>query len=398
MATHATACRNRIELSVELIEQADIAGRQRSSGSVCRASAGSHTASTRARLSTVSLLFSPLLVVMSSSALSFLITGASSGVGFESASSLAASGRHVIITARTQDKVDATIRRLRAAHSTLTLYVTGYPLELTDFTSIESLVATLSALPSLSLHCLVCNAGSNLRGECHGLQLLWVNNYLGHYHLTRLLLPLMQRTSRTTGQDSVIVQVASVMHRLSSAESMLADAIRSDSRPGSYSHSKLAQVMFAFELQHRYGSRQQPDGRVAAVAVNPGAVNTDIWRHIPTLFTYITAPLFHLMFLTPKQGALTTTYAATATPPPDGRLDYLTPYTSFERWSWLNGLLDLWWPFVSPTKTEANADAYDEERCRELWELSEQQCRSISGKDCYPRLSRDSGATGGAAR
>ena len=322
---------------------------------------------------------------MSASTLSFLITGASSGVGFETASALAAAGKHIIITARTQDKVDSTLQRLRAAHSTLTLTLSGYPLELTDFTSIESLAATLSALPSLKIHCLICNAGSNHRGECHGLQLLWINNYLGHYHLTRLLLPLLQRTSRTTGHDSIVIQVASVMHRMTSADSMLADAIRSEKRPRAYSHSKLAQVMFAFELQRRYGTRRQPNGRVAAVAVNPGAVNSDIWRHISKPLTYITAPLFRLLFLTSAQGALTSLYAATASPPPEGRLDYLTPYWAIDRWTWLNTICDVWapWCLIAPTKSEANDDAYDEAKCRELWELSELQCRSISGKDCY---------------
>ena len=322
---------------------------------------------------------------MSAPALSFLITGASGGIGFEAASSLAAAGRHVIITARTQEKVNKTIQKLRTAHPALSLSVTGYPLELTDFTSIESLAATLSALPSLKLHCLICNAGANNRGECYGLQLLWVNNYLGHYHLTRLLLPLLQRTSRTTGQDNIVIQVASVMHRMSTADSMLTAAIRSDDRPRAYAHSKLAQVMFAFELQRRYGGREQPNGRVAAVAVNPGAVDTDIWRFVPTPLTYITAPLFRLAFLTPAQGALTTLYAATAPPPPDGRLDYLTPYWATERSTWLNSAFDWWAPgfLVAPNKSEANEDAYDEDKCRELWELSEQQCRLISGKDCY---------------
>ena len=322
---------------------------------------------------------------MPAPALSFLITGASTGVGFETASSLAAAGKHVIITARTQVKVDSTIQKLRATHSSLSLSVTGYPLELTDFASIESLVGKLSALPSLNLHCLICNAGSNQRGECYGLQLLWINNYLGHYHLTRLLLPLLQRSSRSTGQDSQVVQVASVMHRLSSADSMLTAAIRCDSRPGSYSHSKLAQVMFAFELQRRYGTRQQPNGRVTAVAVNPGAVNSDIWRYIRPPISYVTAPLFHLLFLTPAQGALTSLYAATASPPPEGRLDYLTPYWAVDWWSWLNSVCDIWGPafLAAPTKSQANEDAYDEVQCRELWELSEQQCRSISEKDCY---------------
>ena len=319
--------------------------------------------------------------------LAFLITGASTGVGYETASSLAASGKRVIVTARTQDKADDSIRRLRAAHPTLELNLTGYPLELTDFASIEALATTLAALPSLQLHCLICNAGSNKSGECHGLQLLWVNNYLGHFHLTRLLLPLLQRTSRSTGVDSVVVQVSSVMHRTTSADNMLRTAIRGDSsfQPQSYSCSKLAQVMLAFELQRRYGTRQQPDGRVAAVAVNPGAVNSSIWRYIPTPLTYITGPLFRLLMLTPAQGAHTSVYAATVPPPPEGRLDYLSPYWAVDWSQWVSSLLDWWMPgfLAAPTKSEANQDAYDEEKCRVLWELSEQQCRSITGKDCY---------------
>ena len=318
-------------------------------------------------------------------ALSYLITGASSGVGFETASALAAAGNHVIITARTKAKVTATIDKIRTTHHTHTLSITGYPLELTDFTSIEALATTLSSLPQLNLHCLICNAGSNERGESHGLQLLWVNNYLGHYHLTRLLLPLLQQSSLSTGEDSVVVQVSSVMHRLSSGASMLSSAIRSDNTRMAYSHSKLAQVMLAFELQHRYGTQQPEAGRVAALAVNPGAVNTPIWRRIPHLLTYITAPLFTALMLTPAQGALTSLYAALAQPPPEGRLDYLTPYWTNSWVGLLNGLGDAWGPscLIAPIKSRASEDCYDEVMCKELWELSEQQCRSISGKDCY---------------
>ena len=319
----------------------------------------------------------------SSSSCCFLITGASAGVGYATADALAAAGHHVIVTARTQAKADDTSRRIAAAHPNASLQLTALPLDLLSFPSIHALVAVVSE-QRLPLHCLICNAGANAAGGsgvAHGLRLLWVNNYLGHYHLTRLLLPRLQLTARQSGLASRVVQVSSFMHRCTSPQRVLREAVSTqpDRLMFAYSNSKLAQLIFSFELQRRYA--QHPDGRVLSIAVNPGAVNSSIWRHLQQPAACIANAIFRLMFLTTQQAATALVRAATGPAPAPSDLLYLSAYGASE-WSWLNVALDAWLPgslmLVSPSR--ANAAAYDPAFGTQLWEQSERQLASILNK------------------
>ena len=120
---------------------------------------------------------------MSSSALIdvwYLITGASGGIGFETAHSLASTGRCVIVTARSQAKADDAVRRLQQRRPSQRLRLLALPLDLCDLHSIEALCTQLEDR-QLLLHCVICNAGAggpSLRGKAYDLPALWVNNFL----------------------------------------------------------------------------------------------------------------------------------------------------------------------------------------------------------------------------
>lgn len=161
------------------------------------------------------------LSTSSSASLTYLITGASrGGIGYEIASTLAAAGHHVIITCRTHDKGVIALQQLRNEHPHLQLDIEYLQLDLMDFDNIERIARLFISNESFQLHCLINNAGANAIAATNshqyinGIHTLWINNYLGHYHLTRLLLPVLQRTARLSSQPTRIVHVSSSMHRL----------------------------------------------------------------------------------------------------------------------------------------------------------------------------------------
>ena len=202
----------------------------------------------------------------------------------------------------------------------------------------------------------------------------------GHYHLVRLLLPLLQKTSRQIVGCSRVVHVSSVMHRASSNASLFADIADGRATRLLYSHTKYAQVLFSFELHRRYFTH--PAGSVASIAVNPGGVASGIWRYMPPPLSWLTTVLFRVLLLDCKEGSRTSVYA-TESPVEEGRLDYVTPYLSSD-WKWLSGKLDVWWFSAHPRLTRANDDAYSTEAAEQLWRMSEEQIKRIRGIETTP--------------
>ena len=171
------------------------------------------------------------------------------------------------------------------------------------------------------------------------------------------------------------------MHRASNNAALFTDIEgRGHSGLTLYSHTKYAQVLFSFELHRRYFTH--PAGSVASVAVNPGAVNSEIWRYIPPPLSWLSSVVFRILFLDCEQGSRTSVYAATL-PVEEGRLDYVTPYLTSD-WRWLAGKLDVWWITASPRLTPANEDAYSTDAADRLWRLSEQQIKRIRGIETTP--------------
>ena len=145
-------------------------------------------------------------------------------------------------------------------------------------------------------------------------------NFLGHFYLTNLLL-----SSRTFAPSPRVVNLSSVMHHFGSAHVTVGDwraAIQSGNA-NAYADSKLAAVLFSMELNRRCPG-------LKSFAVNPGAVNSDIWRNIekasPLLFKYAVQPAFRSVYLDTDQGSVTSVAACVvATLDPATSL-YLQPY------------------------------------------------------------------------
>jgi NAD(P)-dependent dehydrogenase (short-subunit alcohol dehydrogenase family) len=227
-----------------------------------------------------------------------IVTGANTGLGFETARMLAARGASVVLAVRDVDKG-------RQAADRITGDVSIQELDLTSLDSVRSAAADLHAAhPRIDL--LINNAGvmyTPRRTTADGFELQFGTNHLGHFALTGLLL---DRLLPVPG--SRVVTVSSTGHRIRAAIHF--DDLqweRSYSRVGAYGQAKLANLMFTYELNRRLAAH----GTTVAVAAHPGVSNTELMRNAPTaLRTPVTwvAPLFTQK---PEMGALPTLRAAT---------------------------------------------------------------------------------------
>ncbi|GAB4083909.1 SDR family NAD(P)-dependent oxidoreductase [Myceligenerans cantabricum] len=227
-----------------------------------------------------------------------IVTGANTGLGFETARMLAARGAAVVLAVRDVDKGKQAAGRIAGD-------VTVQALDLTSLDSIRSAAAGLRAAhPRIDL--LINNAGvmyTPKQTTADGFELQFGTNHLGHFALTGLLL---DRILPVPG--SRIVTVSSTGHRIRAAIHF--DDLqweRSYSRVAAYGQSKLANLMFTYELQRRLTQH----GTTLAVAAHPGGANTELARNTPAAVRVPVTWLASRFAQTPAMGALPTLRAAT---------------------------------------------------------------------------------------
>ena len=229
-----------------------------------------------------------------------VVTGANTGLGFETAQILAARGASVVLAVRDTDKGKAAAARI--AGTAPGVNVTVQPLDLASLESIRAAAAELRARhPRIDL--LVNNAGVMLtprQATRDGFELQFGTNHLGPFALTGLLLEQMLPVP-----GSRVVTVSSLAHRIR-ARINFGDlqAERSYRRVAAYSQSKLANLMFTYELQRRLSGA----GTTIAVAAHPGLAATELTRNTPATAALLYA---RLLSQTPAMGALPTLRAAT---------------------------------------------------------------------------------------
>jgi NAD(P)-dependent dehydrogenase (short-subunit alcohol dehydrogenase family) len=164
------------------------------------------------------------------------------------------------------------------------------------------------------LDILINNAGLNESGQTiHGLQQLFQVNFLGHYLLTKSLIPLL--TSRQHSQAPArVINLSSVMHHNGQANFKLsAYSTYSNAMKFLYSYysdSKLYMNLLTYELNKRYSKANQGERPIYAISANPGAVRSDIWRNVPIAVMWIYDLFMRIFYLSCKQGSATTVYAA----------------------------------------------------------------------------------------
>jgi NAD(P)-dependent dehydrogenase (short-subunit alcohol dehydrogenase family) len=231
-----------------------------------------------------------------------VITGANTGLGYETALALADHGAHVVLAVRNLDKGKDAAARITAEspHADVALQ------EL-DLTSLESIRAAADQLRSEHdrIDLLINNAGVMWTPKSttkDGFELQFGTNHLGHFALTGLLLDRLLPVA-----DSRVVTVSSMGHRIR-ADIHFDDLQweRNYSRVGAYGQAKLANLLFTYELQRRLA----PRGTTIAAAAHPGGSRSELTRNLPgwaaAVFTVV-EPLFQGA----DMGALPTLRAAT---------------------------------------------------------------------------------------
>jgi NAD(P)-dependent dehydrogenase (short-subunit alcohol dehydrogenase family) len=279
----------------------------------------------------------------------FLVTGGTSGIGYESAKALAAAGAQVLIAARNPERGKEAIASIR--QETPNARVQFEAFDLADLASVRALGERLNAtLPRLDG--LINNAGimdPPERGVSKdGFEMQFAINYLGHFVLTAQMLPLLQKADapRVVTLSSIAASGGAINFGDMQSEQ--------DYEPrAAYSQSKLACLMFALELQRRSDAA---GWRLQSIASHPGVSRTDLLVNHSGLAGFLRRRLWFL-FQPAAQGALPTLYAATAQDARGGA--YYGPTGMMET----RGALGL--AAVPPPATDLQASA-------RLWTVSEE--------------------------
>ncbi|MBO3095030.1 SDR family NAD(P)-dependent oxidoreductase [Cellulomonas dongxiuzhuiae] len=273
-----------------------------------------------------------------------VVTGATSGLGYETARVLAQRGATVVLAVRDVEKG-------KQAAARMTGDVSVQALDLTSLASVRSAAADLRAAhPRLDL--LINNAGvmyTPRQTTADGFELQLGTNHLGHFALTGLLL---DRLLPTPG--SRVVTVASTAHRLRAAIHF--DDLqweRSYSRVGAYGQSKLANLMFTYALQRRLA----PLGTTVAVAAHPGVSRTELLRSAPVAMRLLVDRIAAPFLQDAAMGALPTLRAAT------------DPHVEGGQYYGPDGRRQI---SGHPTLVASSLESHDEAVQERLWTVSEE--------------------------
>jgi NAD(P)-dependent dehydrogenase (short-subunit alcohol dehydrogenase family) len=282
---------------------------------------------------------------------SVVVTG-TGGLGFEDALALARAGAEVIIAGRTPKKGADAVSRIRSEVGT-GAQVRFEPLDLADLASVRDFSSRLLRQRN-NLDLLINNAGVMVPPErqqtADGFELQLGTNYLGHFALTAQLMPLLRK-----GRDARVVTLSSVAARAGRIDFGDLNATANYKPMEAYGQSKLACLMFAFELQRRSAAG---GWGVTSIAAHPGVSRTELLHNAPGRFSASSLARTFLWFLFQPawQGALPTLYAATAGTANDG--GYYGPHQLGETRGY-------------PVPATVPDQATDMAVARQLWDVSE---------------------------
>ena len=236
-----------------------------------------------------------------------IITGATSGLGLETARVLAQHGATVVLTGRDQAKAAAAADSIRTSQPSASVETAA--LDLASLQSVRATAADLTArFPKLDL--LINNAGVMVPPYSltkDGFELQFGTNHLGHFALTGLLI-----NSLLAQPGSRVVTVSSNGHRAGRMNFADLQSSRHYQKFTAYGRSKLANLMFTYELHRRLAAAR---AKTIALAAHPGTARTDLTRHMSGLAQRAMNPQLGMLnswwVQDGKMGALPTLRAAT---------------------------------------------------------------------------------------
>ena len=230
------------------------------------------------------------------------VTGANTGIGYDTARVLALRGARVLLGCRSQAKANEAIDKIKALKSDARL--SWVPLDLASLKSVEAAATIVNKEPRLDA--LVNNAGVMMPPKQvteDGFELQFGVNHLGHF---ALIGHLIHRLKDQVGAR--IVNVSSLVHRNGVIDYQDIHAEKGYARMARYSMSKLANLLFIYELDRLLKAAGSP---AIAVACHPGGSATELGRHIPAFISALLTPL-NLLMNSSAEGALPTLMATTA--------------------------------------------------------------------------------------
>jgi NAD(P)-dependent dehydrogenase (short-subunit alcohol dehydrogenase family) len=283
-----------------------------------------------------------------------VVTGANSGIGYEAALELARAHATVVLACRRLDGANAAADQIRVAAPGAAVEVMAL-----DLASLASVLAFADAfkLAHPTLDVLVNNAGVMAlpyRKTADGFEMQFGTNHLGHFALTGLLLDELLAAG-----SARVVTVSSTAHRLGKIRFDDLNWERGYRKWYAYGQSKLANLLFMFELNRK---AQRAGVKLTSVACHPGYAATNLQAAGPrmagaSLMEWGTAVANRIFAQNAAMGALPTLYAAAAPGVKGG--DYFGPEGFQEMWG-------------SPAKVSCGAAAHDEAVAARLWSVSEE--------------------------
>lgn len=233
----------------------------------------------------------------------FFVTGANSGIGYETARALAGKGARVLMGCRSKARADAAMAKIREEFPKADLkYI---PLDLGDLESVRDAAALVEQEPRLDV--LVNNAGIMMPPRevtIDGFESQFGVNHLGTFALTGLLLDKLAK-----GREPRVVITSSMAHRNGRIDFDDINAEEGYSRWGRYAMSKLANLLHMYELDRRLRADDSP---IMAVACHPGVADTELARNFPGFLVSLVRPVSSLFMNSAAQGAWPTLAAAAA--------------------------------------------------------------------------------------
>jgi NAD(P)-dependent dehydrogenase (short-subunit alcohol dehydrogenase family) len=277
-----------------------------------------------------------------------IVTGANSGLGYDTAAVLADKGARVVLAVRNLDKGAQAADRIKKASPTATVEL--QELDLTSLDSVRKAADDLrAAYPRIDL--LINNAGvmyvPSRETTKDGFEMQFGTNHLGHFALTGLLLDNILPV-----EGSRVVTVSSVGHRILARIHFEDPQFeRKYNRVEAYGQSKLANLLFTYDLQRRLKTKGAP---TVALAAHPGFSDTELMRYIPG---FVPDFLWKTFTQPADKGALPTLRAATDPGAQGGQ--YYGP----------DGIGEVQ---GSPKIVASSAQSHNEDIQRRLWTMSEE--------------------------
>jgi len=251
----------------------------------------------------------------------FVITGANSGIGYHAALKLARKDADLVLACRDRSRGEAALARLREEAPGVRAELAV--LDLASLTSVRNFAAEELARDR-PLHVLINNAGvmavPRRTETADGFEMQFGTNVLGHFALTGLLMPALERTAAISPEHPRVVTIASIAHKRAHLNLGDLQSLKAYFPMGAYQQSKLANLMLAFELSRRLRAASSP---VVSIAAHPGVAATALFKRGGGSITAkaLNSMISHTIgiFLnTDAEGALPTLYAATSPEAEDG--------------------------------------------------------------------------------